>query len=101
MEFGSVINSILVHNSVLQIINIRLIMVMESKYIKNFHPKITYIFYFDSLDNKEILFHQFLRWILKIMYKNINKISIGFLKMYLKIFKMYKNITWAKYNIKL
>ena len=32
MKFGSVINNILVHNSVEQIINIELIMIMESKY---------------------------------------------------------------------
>ena len=47
MKFGSVINNILVHNSVKQIINIGLIMIMESKYNKSFHPeKYNYIFNF-------------------------------------------------------
>ena len=56
MKFVSVINNILMHNPVEQIINIKLIMVMESKYIKNAHQKYySYIFiYFNSLDNKEI-----------------------------------------------
>ena len=73
------LNNILVHNPVEQNVNIRLIMVMESKYIKKFHPKYynyIFIFYLNSLDNKEILFHKFLRWILKIMYIKLNKISI-------------------------
>ena len=69
------INNISVHNPVEQIITIRLIMVMESKYIKNFHPKrkryyYIFIFYLNSLDNKKILFHQLLSWILCRLHNN-------------------------------
>ena len=39
MKFDSLINNILVHNPMEQNINIRLIMVIESKYIKNFQSK--------------------------------------------------------------
>ena len=47
MKSHSVINNILVYDPVEQIINIRHIVVMESKYIKNFHPKkYNYIFIF-------------------------------------------------------
>ena len=56
MEFGSVINNILVHNSVGQIINIRFIMIMESKYnVLKFSTQksiITYLIFLNSLDNK-------------------------------------------------
>ena len=48
MKFGSVLNNIIVHNPMEQIINIRLIVVMESKYIEIFQPKkiiITYLFF--------------------------------------------------------
>ena len=39
MKFGSVLNNFLVHNLVKQNINTRLIMVMESKYIKKIPTK--------------------------------------------------------------
>ena len=47
-------------------------MVVELKYIKRIPPEkyfYIFIFYLNSLDNTEIMFHQFLRWILRIMYK--------------------------------
>ena len=67
---------------------------MELKYVKKFPPKkiIAFIFYLNSLDNQKILF-PFLRWFLEIIYKKINTIHH-------KIFKLSKNITLVKYNIK-
>ena len=68
MKFGSVINNILVHNPVGHIIKayygygVKIYKFPTKKIIAKY-----FIFYLNSLENKEILFHQFLWRILKIM----------------------------------